>query len=125
LAFNPKAESWVHAAGLMQAMPATWQWYIDMGIVPKGATPWEPQWSIVGGHWHMNYLEARTRSWNAALAAYNWGRLDRIRKAQTQAELLGFPSSEWHRFMKIPAETAGYVDRIPRVHKPWVQANLK
>lgn len=73
----------------------------------------------------MNYLEARTKEWTGALAAYNWGRLDRIRKAQVQAELMGLPAREWPRFLKIPEETKGYIDRIPRVHVPWVKERIK
>ena len=124
-AFNPQAVSWVGARGLMQAMPGTWKWYQDQGVVPSGAHPFQIEYSIAGGHWHMNFLEARTKEWTGALAAYNWGRLDRIRKAQTQAELMGLPAKEWPRFLKIPAETAGYIDRIPRVHVPWIKEKIK
>ena len=125
-AFNPLAKSWVGAMGLMQAMPTSWKWYQDVGWVPKTvASPYDsPYWAIVGGHRHQSYLEARTREWTGALAAYNWGRLDRIRKAQVQAELMGFHSREWPRFLKIPAETQGYITRIPSIHVPWVKARV-
>lgn len=123
-AFNPKAESWVHAQGLMQAMPVSWKWYQDMKWVPKDKQPWDPYWSIVGGHAHQSFLEARTKEWTGALAAYNWGRLDRIRKAQIQAELLGFPARDWQKFLKIPEETRGYVTRIPNIQVPWVKARV-
>lgn len=125
IAICPRPSDRTRAVDRRPTAPIARKWYQANGVVPSGATPFQIEYSITGGHWHMNYLEARTKEWTGALAAYNWGRLDRIRKAQTQAELMGFSAKEWPRFLKIPAETAGYIDRIPRVHVPWVKEKIK
>lgn len=117
-AFDPSAVSWVGARGIAQFMPATWsQW-------GQGKDPFDPHAGIYSQHLYMNHLEARTREWTGALAAYNWGRVDRIRKAQLQAESLGLPAREWRRFLKIPTETEKYINRIQTVHVPWVKAQV-
>lgn len=122
--FTPTAVSRVGAQGLMQAMPTTWTWYQEMGWVVKGAAPTEPASAIAGGCAHMAWLNGRTHLESASLAAYNWGHLDRIRRAQYRAEMAGLPSEEWTRAIELPAETADYIERIPNKHVPWVRARV-
>ena len=75
------ARSSVGALGLMQLMPATGQELArSMGIAWHGSeTLFDPQVNIKLGTAYLRQLSDRFGSWEAALAAYNWGpgRIDR------------------------------------------------
>lgn len=83
--FNPSARSPVGAVGLMQFMPATAK---DWGV-----NPLDPVSSIDGAGRYMAYLYRNTGTWTKALAAYNWGLGNVLRKGMAAA----------------PAETLAYV----------------
>lgn len=124
-AFNPRATSYVGARGIAQFMPGTWaQW-------GEGADPFDPIAGIDAQHRYMLWLEARTWDQAAAIAAYNAG-LGNVRKAQYAASLMGVTDSRAWLRVGLPkvtgrhaAETQGYVDRIERVHVPWVKARIR
>jgi len=63
--FNPNARSPVGAVGLMQFMPATAR---DFGIDPL-----DPFQSITAAGRYMAQLYRMAGSWRGAVAAYNWG----------------------------------------------------
>jgi hypothetical protein len=124
-AFQVRAVSHVGARGLAQFMPSTWaQW-------GRGADPFDPVAGIDAQHRYMIWLEARTWEPAAALAGYNAG-LGNVRKAQVVASSMGLTDSRAWLRVGLPrvtgrhaAETQGYVDRIERIHIPWVKARVK
>lgn len=78
--WDPEAESHVGALGLGQAMPDTWKWYQEMGVVPSHARATDPAWNIEGNAWYLRYLLDKAAAsnisgseLNLALAAYNAG----------------------------------------------------
>lgn len=86
--FNPAAVSPVGARGLMQFMPATAkEWGVDVA---------SPESSADGAGRYMAWLYGRTGSWSLALAAYNWGIGNVLRKGMIAA----------------PKETKDYVAQI-------------
>lgn len=86
--FNPAAVSPVGARGLMQFMPATAkEWGVDVA---------SPESSADGAGRYMAWLYSKTGSWSLALAAYNWGIGNVLRKGLTAA----------------PKETRDYVAQI-------------
>jgi len=85
-ALNEKAESWVHAKGLMQVMPGT---YGDIQKKLSGLGDiWDPRWNVAAGIYYDHYLY---KSWKAerpfvdrmafTFASYNGG-MGNVLKAQ-------------------------------------------
>lgn len=86
--FNPAAVSPVGARGLMQFMPATAaEWGVNVASVESSAD---------GAARYMKWLYGRLGSWSLALAAYNWGIGNVLRKGLAAA----------------PKETQDYVSQI-------------
>ena len=87
--FKPNAVNAVSGAqGLMQFMPATArEWGVD---------PFDPQSAADGAGRYMSWLYDKTSSWTLALAAYNWGIGNVLRKGISAA----------------PTETQNYVAQI-------------
>lgn len=83
--FNPSARSPVGALGLMQFMPATAKQF--------GIDPLNPAQSIAAAGKYMAQLYKQAGSWRAAVAAYNWGIGNVLRKGIAAA----------------PAETVAYM----------------
>lgn len=82
--FNPAAVSPVGAVGILQFMPATAK---EFGIEPRNAAQ-----SIDAAGKYMAQLYKATGTWTKALAAYNWGVGNVMRKGMSAA----------------PAETVAY-----------------
>ena len=91
--FDPEAQSWAGALGLMQLMPTT---AYAMGVTD----PFQPEQSVLGG---VKYLRQLMRGFEEvpaydrlkfALAAYNVGP-EHVRDAQVLAELLGLDPLGW------------------------------
>lgn len=111
---NPRAVSPVGARGIAQFMPGTWR---EWG---RGADPFDAAAGIDAQHRYMLWLEARTRSFNAALGSYNAG-LGSTRKAQVLADQVGLAAPDaW--LQTLPrvtgaahaAETRGYITNNAR-----------
>lgn len=83
--FNPNAKSPVGAMGIMQFMPAT--------AAQFGIDPFDPHASIRAAGEYMAQLYGMAGSWRGALAAYNWGIGNVLRKGLDAA----------------PAETVAYM----------------
>lgn len=107
-AFNPKAYSRAHAAGLWQFIPSTGRsyglqqnWWVDHRRDVIAAT-----------HAALDYLEklhGMFGSWELALAAYNWGEGSVMRAiAKNQAQ--GLPTD--YLSLSMPKETRQYVPRL-------------
>ncbi len=94
--FDPAAESWAGAAGLMQLMPAT--------AMEFGATdPWDPLQNIAAGvryiHWLQDYWQkfipdAHERK-QFVLASYNVGQ-GHVQDARRLARAHGDDADRWH-----------------------------
>ena len=91
--FDPEAQSWAGAMGLMQLMPKTAQ---DMEVID----PFDPEQNILGGVKYLRYLMRMFQDVPAydrlkfALAAYNVG-IEHIRDAQQLADMLGLDPLSW------------------------------
>ena len=107
-AFNPKAYSSAHAAGLWQFMPSTGRryglqqnWWVDNRRDVISAT-----------NAALDYLQNLHKmfgSWELALAAYNWGEGSVTRTiAKNQAQ--GLPTD--YLSLHMPKETQQYVPRL-------------
>lgn len=83
--FNPSAKSQVGALGLLQFMPAT--------AASFGINPLDPVQSIDAAGKYMAQLRKQAGSWTGAVAAYNWGIGNVLRKGLANA----------------PAETVAYM----------------
>lgn len=117
--FNPMAENPIsHAKGLAQFMDPTWRESQDRGVVPRTASPFDPEWAIIAQHDYMNRQEAFARrtlpgvdAWIGGLACFNWGP-GNWRKAVRRADAAGARGSlGWVRF--CPAESQNYIVVIP------------
>lgn len=75
--FNPSARSPVGALGLMQFMPATAK---ELNIDPLN-----PAQSIAAAGRYMAQLHKQAGSWKGAVAAYNWGIGNVLRKGIAKA----------------------------------------
>lgn len=121
-AFNPKAVSPVGAQGLGQAMPGTWTWYQDKGWVPRGSSPFDPYYAVVGLQAFQEWLEARWRKRGAhdwqerSWASYNAGE-GNVLKAVRLEDMTGIPWRQCLPRVTGPIhskETNGYIDKIPQ-----------
>jgi soluble lytic murein transglycosylase-like protein len=88
--FNPSAKSPVGALGLMQFMPAT--------AAQFGINPLDPFASIEAAGKYMASLFRQTGSWTGALAAYNWGIGNVLKKG------LGRAPNETVAYMSMAAD---------------------
>jgi len=109
--FNPAAVSPAGARGLMQFMPATWEWAKTMGFIPANADPFNPLHSIQAGagymKWLIEYFSTAANPFHMALAGYNCGQ-GRVKKAIATAG-----GSTWAKVKPyLPAETQDYVEKI-------------
>lgn len=124
--FNPLAVSPVGAKGLGQAMDGTWKGYQKQKWVPLDASPFDPQWAIVGQHRYMLQIEGQMRNWmgpvpkeagwyDASLAGYNAGP-GNIKKCFFYTDQLSLPTTEWKRMLpkvtkQHSVETLTYLPR--------------
>lgn len=92
--FDPDAVSPAGAVGLMQFMPAT---ALEFAIDPR-----DPVASIHAAGRYLSKLYQRFGNWSEALAAYNWGQGNQMRKDRPD----GIIGDDW------PEETRRYVASI-------------
>lgn len=92
---SPTAVSPKGAIGVMQLMPAT--------AAQLGVDPTDAQQNIQGGVTYLSQLYQQFGSWDAALAAYNWGP-GNVASAQSAY------GSDWLSY--APSETQNYVSTI-------------
>ena len=74
--FDPNAKSSVGALGLMQMMPATFEWltgdeHLNEHLPTNKLT--DPEVSIRYGTYYLRYLHNKFENWDTVLAAYNGG----------------------------------------------------
>lgn len=110
--FDPAAESWVGAQGLMQVMPRTAQ---ELGLTPMD----DPETGLAAGVRYMDWLRDRfpdrlpvdQRTW-FSLAAYNAG-VGHVRDARRLAEQQGMDPDQWFGHV----EEAMLMLSEPRYHR--------
>jgi membrane-bound lytic murein transglycosylase D len=107
-AFNPKAYSTSHAAGIWQFIPATGRdyglkqnWWVDNRRNVVGATNAALD--------YLQKLHDMFGSWELALAAYNWGE-GSVSRAIAKNESQGLPTD--YLSLHMPKETQQYVPRL-------------
>ena len=102
---NPKAVSSKGALGLMQLMPGTAK---ELGVDPT-----IPEQNIEGGSRYLGQQLKKFNDLKLALAAYNWGPA-RIKSAikNLQADNRPVTWDNIKTYVKAPAETRNYVDRV-------------
>ena len=74
--FNPQAKSSVGAVGLMQVMPATYEWLCGRGHLNEEYQPeklTEPDTNIRVGTYYLSWLYSVFGDWELVSAAYNAG----------------------------------------------------
>jgi len=109
--FNPLAQSYAGAMGLIQIMPATWRGMQRLGWVSSSDSPKDPDANLEGGTRLMVSLLQRYRNAadpiHLALAAYNAGypRVDKAIKARKRTDWAGIKSA-------LPYQTQDYVPTI-------------
>lgn len=111
---------------LGQFMPVTWGEAQRRGWVPMGADPWDSAMSVRAQSGYMTYLLSFFRgSWPKAWAGYNCGE-GRVRRIERKVLGRGIRDTDERRvwLSMCPAETRSYVDKIERVHIPWVRARV-
>lgn len=106
--FDSGAKSEAGALGLMQIMPATFDWMISM--TQEGYETgmlYDPETNIKYGSYYLSYLNLRYNDWDTVFAAYNAG------PANVDAWLADPGMSKDGKLVSIPiAETAGYVKKM-------------
>lgn len=110
--FDPAAESWVGAQGLMQVMPRTAR---ELGLAPMD----DPETGVAAGVRYMAWLRERfpdhlpvdQRTW-FSLAAYNAG-VGHVRDARRLAERQGMDPDQWFGHV----EEAMLMLSEPRYHR--------
>lgn len=110
-AYNPKAYSRSHAAGIWQFIPSTGKhfglnqnWWVDNRRHVTAAT-----------HAALDYLQelhARFGSWDLALAAYNAGQ-GTVGRAIIKNQKAGKPTN--YQSLKLPLETVQYVPKLQAI----------
>lgn len=116
--FDPNAESYVGARGLMQLMKISYEW-IDILRDPSGAS-WDdlykPEVNIDYGTFLLGYLYDEFGSWETVYAAYNAG----LTKVKTWLEdpeysddgitIKNYPSKSVHEYVdKVSSNRKGYM----------------
>ncbi|HUW50704.1 MAG TPA: LysM peptidoglycan-binding domain-containing protein [Sulfuricella sp.] len=112
-AFNPKAYSRSHAAGIWQFMPTTGKnfglkqnWWYDGRRDVTAATDAALD--------YLQKLHDMFGSWELALAAYNWGE-GSVQRAIARNQKLGLPTD--YLSLKMPAETRNYLPKLMAVKR--------
>ncbi len=107
-AFNPKAYSSAHAAGLWQFIPSTGRsyglkqnWWVDNRRDVIAATNAALD--------YLQKLHGMFGSWELALAAYNWGE-GSVQRAIDKNRAKGLPTD--YLSLRMPKETQQYVPRL-------------
>ena len=107
-AFNPKAYSSAHAAGLWQFIPSTGRsyglkqnWWVDNRRDVIAATNAALD--------YLQKLHDMFGSWELALAAYNWGE-GSVQRAIAKNQAKGLPTD--YLSLRMPKETQQYVPRL-------------
>ncbi len=107
-AFNPKAYSPAHAAGIWQFVPSTGKnygleqtWWYDGRRDVLAATDAALD--------YLQYLYGLFGDWHLALAAYNWGE-GAVSRALAKNRASGLP--EDYLNIRMPAETQNYVPKL-------------
>ena len=107
-AFNPKAYSPSHAAGIWQFIPSTGRnyglkqnWWVDNRRNVIAATSAALD--------YLQNLHDMFGSWELALAAYNWGE-GSVSRAIAKNEAKGLPTD--YLSLRMPKETQQYVPRL-------------
>ena len=107
-AFNPKAYSHAHAAGLWQFIPSTGRsyglqqnWWVDNRRDVIAATNAALD--------YLQKLHDMFGSWELALAAYNWGE-GSVSRAISRNRAMGLPTD--YLSLRMPKETQQYVPRL-------------
>jgi hypothetical protein len=108
-AFNPKAYSPAHAAGLWQFIPGTARRY-GLPVSKRYDARYNFKLSTNAA---LNYLQDLNKEFNGdwllSLAAYNCGEA-RVRREIAKNRKLGRPTDFWH--LRLPKETRNYVPRL-------------
>ncbi len=106
--FNPNAVSSIGAIGLMQLMPATFEWVCDKEDIEYSAENIkDPEINIRCGVYYLAYCYSEFEIWETAYAAYNAG-CNRVKQWVLDEEM-----SENGHLTKIPyKETDGYVKKV-------------
>ncbi len=112
--FDSDAVSSRGAVGLMQMMPATYEWLSGkLGDPPYSQMLYDPETNIKYGTYYLQYLYSKFGSWERALIAYNWG----------EGNLAEFLEDEEYtdgEYEKIPVkETRNYVQKVLRYMKKY------
>lgn len=118
--FDPEAESWVGARGLMQITKDAFEW-IDYYRGETGAS-WDdmylPEANIDYGVWLLSYHYGKFGIWETAFAAYNAG-------PNAVAKWLENPeySADGKNLYNIPyEETSNYVKKVSAYRKGYQNA---
>ena len=77
--YNPEAVSRTHDKGLFQISPVAARHY---GL----KDPFDPKQNAEVAAKHLSYLKRRFKTWDAAIAAYNWGS-NKVEQLETLAGL--------------------------------------
>ena len=118
--FDPEAESWVGARGLMQITKDAYEW-IDYYRGATGAS-WEdmyvPEINIDYGTWLLSYLYGEFGEWETVYAAYNAGP-NAVKKWLEDKEY----STDGRTLYNIPyEETSNYCKKVIAYRKGYINA---
>lgn len=110
-AYNPKAESPAHAAGMWQFIPSTGKdyglertWWYDGRRDVVAATSAALD--------YLTTIHGMFDDWQLALASYNWGE-NAVARAVAKNQAAGLPSD--YENLRMPNETANYVPKLMAV----------
>ncbi len=106
--FNPNAVSSIGAIGLMQLIPATFEWVCEKEDIEYTAENIrDPEINIRCGIYYLSYCYSQFEIWETSYAAYNAG-CNRVKKW-----LLDEDIAENGHLIDIPySETANYVKKV-------------
>ena len=109
--FDPEAVSRSGALGLMQMLPATFEWLTGdehLGEHLEFSALKDPDVSIRYGTYYLKYLYDKFQNWNVVFTAYNWGE-GNVSKLLKEGEYV----DEDGNITYIPvAETRAYVPKV-------------
>ena len=115
--FDPEAESWVGARGLMQITKESYEW-MDYYRGETGAT-WDdfytPEVNVDYGVWLLSYLRGLFEEWETVYAAYNAGP-NAVKKWLSDPEY----SLDGKTLDKIPyEETSNYREKVSKYREDY------
>lgn len=115
--FNPDAKSDKGAFGLMQLMPATFEWACGKTGIPYNKDKiTDPEMNIQCGVYYLSYCYDQFLIWDTVYAAYNAGH-SQVRKWLSDETL-----SKNGRLTDIPfAETKAYVSRVSQAREKYIK----